>query len=213
VKKYAIIVAGGSGTRMKSTVPKQFLKVDGEPIIIKTVRQFIKAEKSIELVVVLPVDHIDYWRQLESEYPFTSSIKITEGGASRTESVRNGLASITEYGLVAIHDAVRPFVPVEVISGTFRSAERNGSGVAAVSLKDSIREVQVDGKSIARNREDFALVQTPQTFQIELIKNAYAQIEGDFSDDATVFEKANNVVFLVEGSYSNIKITTPEDLT
>jgi len=212
VDKYALIVAGGSGTRMKSDVPKQFLDLHGNPIIIKTILQFLKADKAIKLVVVLPASHLSYWESLSIDYPFISSIKVALGGASRTESVKSGLRSIPDKGLVAIHDAVRPFVTAEIINKSYESAAQNGSGVTAVALKDSIREVLDDNRSIARNRDHFMLVQTPQTFQITQIKKAYLGVDGDFSDDATVYENANNKVFLVEGSYANIKITTPEDL-
>ena len=212
MKKFAIIVAGGSGTRMKSVVPKQFLDLNGEPIIIRTVRQFMKADHSIDLVVVLPKDHISHWNALKRDYPFTDSIRVAVGGASRTASVRSGLELIPETGVVAIHDAVRPFVTPEIIIKSYQSAEKNGSGVVAVALKDSIREVTRNSKSVARDRDDFVLVQTPQSFKVELIKKAYAQLEGDFTDDATLFEQTNQEVFLVEGSYANVKITTPEDL-
>jgi len=212
VKKFAIIVAGGSGTRMKSDVPKQFLNLRGNPIIIRTIRQFIDADESIELVVVLPEKHLSYWQRLKDDYPFINSIKVAIGGASRTESVRSGLKAIPDEGLVAIHDAVRPFVTPEIINDSYKSAAEKGSGVVAVALKDSVREISDQDKSFARDRNDFVLVQTPQAFKVELIKKSYAELEGDYSDDATVFEKTNHDVFLVEGSYSNIKITTPEDI-
>ena len=197
---------------MKSEVPKQFLDLHGEPIIIKTVRQFLSADQSIGLVVVLPKKHLSFWKALEKDYPFISSIKIAIGGPSRTASVKSGLRHIPDEGIVAVHDAVRPFVSPEVINNSYESAVRNGSGVAAVALKDSIRERVDEGKSIARDRDDFVIVQTPQTFQVKLLKESYEEVGGDFSDDATVFERSHHRVFLVEGSYSNIKITTPEDL-
>ena len=212
MKRYAIIVAGGSGTRMKSEMPKQFLRLHKEPIIIHTIRQFIKADEAISIVVVLPEKHLGYWREMVKDYPFTSSIKVAAGGTSRTQSVRSGLKMITGDGLVAIHDAVRPFISPGIIIKSFESAAKRGSGVAAVSLKDSIREVVNDERSIARDRNSYVLVQTPQTFQVAKIKQSYEIVRGDFTDDATVFEQADNDVFLVEGSYANIKITTPEDL-
>lgn len=207
-----MIVAGGSGKRMRSKLPKQFLDLKGRPVIIRTIQQFMDANKSIELVVVLSEQHLSYWNSLKSDYPFIDPIKVAIGGTSRTESVRAGLKAIPNEGLVAIHDAVRPFVTTKIINSSYQSAAEKGSGVASVALKDSIREILEQGRSFARNRSNFVVVQTPQTFKVELIKKSYAQSDGDYSDDAAVFEKTNKHVFLVEGSYANIKITTPEDL-
>ena len=197
---------------MKSEMPKQFLDFQGVPIIIRTIRQFMDADESIELVAVLQRKHLSYWQKLKDSYPFIDSIKIAAGGASRTASVRSGLEAIPDEGLVAIHDAVRPFVTAGIINSSYKSAAEKGSGVATVALRDSIREISGQHKSFARNRNEFVLVQTPQTFKVELIKKSYAELEGDYSDDATVLEKTNHDVFLVEGSYANVKITTPEDL-
>lgn len=212
--RYAIVVAGGSGTRMNSHVPKQFLIVDDEPIIIKTIRKFKEAYTSIQIIVVLPEIHLSYWMDLAGQFPFIEKLTIAHGGESRTTSVLSGLSKIKEDdSLVAVHDAVRPFVDIHTIKASFESAEKFGSGVAAVPLKDSIRELYPGKKSEARNRSKYVLVQTPQTFKAGKLKEAYAKI-GDkaFTDDASVYEHAGEEVFLVEGSYSNIKITTPEDL-
>lgn len=199
---------------MKSEIPKQFLLLDGEPVLIKTLRKFLEAIPDLLLIVVLPEKHLANWLVLQEDYPFISDIKVAKGGHTRSDSVRAGLNEIVGQGLVAIHDAVRPFVEADTIRECFTSAEKNGSGVAAVPLKDSIREIREDGNSVSRDRDHFVLVQTPQTFLVEKIKEAYEVIgEGSFSDDATVFEKAGNTIYLVEGSYSNIKITTPEDLS
>ncbi|MEM9341144.1 MAG: 2-C-methyl-D-erythritol 4-phosphate cytidylyltransferase [Bacteroidota bacterium] len=213
MKKYAIIVAGGSGTRMKSKVPKQFLIVDEEPIIIQTIRKFILAIPDLKLIVVLPPDEVSRWEKLKSHYPIIREVEIAMGGSTRTTSVLSGLSKIEGGGLVAIHDAVRPHVEPATIISSYESAEINGSGVAAVPLKDSIRELFPKKKSKARNRNNYVLVQTPQTFDIKKLKKAYAGI-GDlaFTDDASVYEHAGEEVFLVEGSHSNIKITTPDDL-
>jgi len=214
MRKFAIIVAGGSGSRMKSEIPKQFLLYSGEPIIIKTLRKFQEAYDDIEIVVVLPEKHLSHWVALEKHFPFTSKIKTALGGATRTDSVKSGLEEIHEDGLVAVHDAVRPFTSIETITSSFDSAEKKGSGVAAVTLKDSIREVLANDRSEARDRKNYVLVQTPQTFDSKKLKLAY-QKAGDatFTDDATVFEKAGFDVHLVKGSYANIKITTPEDIS
>lgn len=209
MKRHAIIVAGGSGSRMQSEVPKQFLELDGKPLIVHAIEKFLQID-GIQLVVVLPKDHTDSWEQVKSIFFADKKISIAIGGSTRTESVRSGL-NLVDEGLVAIHDAVRPFASNEIIEQSFHSAEAFGSGVAAVKLKDSIRKV-VPQSSEARDRDQYVIVQTPQTFRVSEIKDAYSKADGSFSDDATVFEKAGYQVKLIEGDYSNIKITTPEDL-
>ncbi|GAB4247736.1 MAG: 2-C-methyl-D-erythritol 4-phosphate cytidylyltransferase [Ekhidna sp.] len=213
MKRFAIIVAGGSGTRMKSDVPKQFLRLDGIPIIIRTLERFKEADDSISLIVVLPEPHFSLWEELERDFPIVTQVQVVFGGETRSDSVRAGLDAIDENGLVAIHDAVRPFVPSETILESYTSAQKYGSGVAYVALKDSLRKRLSSSTSEARNREEYVLVQTPQTFRVDALKDAYSKAgSASFSDDATVFERAGNEVFLVPGSYENIKITTPEDI-
>ncbi|WP_420316603.1 2-C-methyl-D-erythritol 4-phosphate cytidylyltransferase [Ekhidna sp.] len=210
--KYAIIVAGGVGTRMKSEVPKQFLQVDGEPIIVKSIRKFLKYDNGISVIVVLPEAHLKQWEAIKFQYFPDTDIMATTGGLTRSASVLSGLTMIVGDGLVAIHDAVRPFVSAKTISDSFDSAKKDGSGVAVVELKDSIRELE-ENTSIARDRSNYVLVQTPQTFNIKALKDAYEKAgAGLFTDDASVYEAAGYKVSLVEGSYDNIKITTPEDL-
>ncbi|SNS99242.1 2-C-methyl-D-erythritol 4-phosphate cytidylyltransferase [Ekhidna lutea] len=212
MKKYAIIVAGGTGTRMKSTVPKQFLLVDDVPIIVHTIRKFQSSNKEIEIIVVLPEAHIKRWEAIQFQFFPDQNIQTAIGGITRSASVLSGLTLIQEDGLVAIHDAVRPFVHPDIINASFKAADESGSGVAAVDLKDSIRELE-GAKSIARDRSNYVLVQTPQTFRVSAIKAAYKKAgAGLFTDDASVYEAAGNHVSLVAGSYDNIKITTPEDL-
>lgn len=213
MKKYAIIVAGGSGTRMQSKVPKQFLIVDDEPILIKTIRKFIDAIADIEIVVVLPENQLPRWEELKKAFSFIANVAVVAGGATRTASVISGMNQIGENGLVAIHDAVRPYVEKGTIVSSFQSADKFGSGVAAVPLKDSIRKLYAGKKSKTRNRNNYVLVQTPQTFDVAKLKQAYSKIgKNSFSDDASVYENAGEEVFLIEGSYTNIKITTPGDL-
>lgn len=204
-------MAGGIGTRMKSDVPKQFLQIDGEPIIVRSIRKFLNYDKEVSIVVVLPEDHIQQWESIKFQYFPDLKFRLATGGLTRTASVMSGLALI-EDGLVAIHDAVRPFVSIDTIANSFASAMNKGSGVAAVALKDSIRELQGD-ESIARDRSNYVLVQTPQTFKVNELKEAYEKAGvGLFTDDASVFEAAGYTVQLVDGTYDNIKITTPEDL-
>jgi 2-C-methyl-D-erythritol 4-phosphate cytidylyltransferase len=212
LKKYAIIVAGGVGARMKSVVPKQFLRIDGEPIIVKSIKKFISYDRNTSIIVVLPESHLKEWEAIQFQHFPETDIVTTTGGITRSASVLSGLAAIDNGGLVAIHDAVRPYVTIDTISDSFDSAEKKGSGVAAISLKDSIREVD-NSSSIARDRSNYVLVQTPQTFKVEEIKYAYKKAGASlFTDDASVYEAAGYTVSLIDGSFDNIKITTPEDL-
>ena len=212
--KAAILVAGGRGTRMGGPVAKQYLPVGGEPVLMRTLSVFYQVDPSIDLILVLPENDFSYWKHLCDEYKFSIPHRLVAGGNSRFQSVRNGLASLTsETRLVAIHDGVRPFVKQEVIVESFEVAERAGSAIAVVSLKDSIRKLRDDGKSFYEERQYFRLVQTPQTFQVEKIKKAFAVTElQQFTDDATVYENQGWQVTLISGNPENIKITTPEDM-
>lgn len=212
MERYALIVAGGKGVRMGGTTPKQFLLLDNRPVIVHTLEKFLSFDPDIHLIVVIPADQEEEWSRLQATYFPETKIRVVHGGAERFHSVKAGLDTLGYRGLVAIHDAVRPFVGLQTIADSFLAAEEFGSGVAAVPLKDSIRELTEHG-STTRDRNHYRLVQTPQTFQLEKIKNAYDRaVRADFTDDAAVYEAAGYAVHLVEGSYSNIKITTPEDL-
>lgn len=210
MKKYAIIVAGGSGTRMGSDVPKQFLILADKPILMHTILKF-KPEVD-EIIVVLPQNQFDYWSSLCIEYSFSESVKIVGGGKSRFESVKNGLNTITENGIVAVHDAVRPFVNQTIIKEAFEIAKEKGNAVVSVLLNDSIREVNDLGNK-AVDRSLYRLIQTPQCFEVIFLKKAYEQEEkSTFTDDASVAESVGAKINLTQGSYDNIKITTPSDL-
>ncbi len=210
--EYAIIVAGGSGSRMQHELPKQFIEVAGKPILMHTIEQFYTYNSTIRLIVVLPKEQLDTWRELCRTHNFKLFHMTIPGGATRFGSVKNGLDAVMGNGLVAVHDGVRPFVDIQTIKAAFEAAANNGSGVVAVSPKDSIRELTTDG-SIAVPRANYKLVQTPQVFTSELLKKAYEQPEQEhFTDDASVVESIGEKITLVEGSYRNIKITTPEDL-
>ena len=211
--EYALIVAGGKGTRIKSKVPKQFLDLDGLPILMRTINAFYEYSPTITIVLVLPEDDFPIWNELCDLHNFHKPLILEKGGDTRFQSVRNGLAKITtDDGLVAIHDGVRPLVSKDIIGASFRLAAVHGSAVAAVRLKESIRMTDQDNTK-AMDRSRFRLVQTPQTFQVSLIKTAY-QIKEDpsLTDDASVAERSGHLISLFEGSYENIKITTPEDL-
>lgn len=211
-REFAIIVAGGKGTRIRSAVPKQFLLLHQKPILMHTIQAFVDYSPEIQIVLVLPHDDIARWTALCSEYNFSIPVQVVMGGDTRFQSVRNGLAVVPEDGLVAIHDGVRPLVSADIIGASYRLAAVHQTAVAAVRLKESIRITDMDNtKAVDRSR--YRLIQTPQTFQCSLIKKAY-QVKEDASmtDDASVAELSGNIISLFEGSYENIKITTPEDL-
>ncbi|MFC5271088.1 2-C-methyl-D-erythritol 4-phosphate cytidylyltransferase [Adhaeribacter terreus] len=208
----AIIVAGGSGSRMQSNLPKQFLTLAGQPILMHTIRRFYAYNPAMELIVVLPHNQIAFWEELCAQHAFEMQHKVVAGGATRFQSVKNGLAAVLQNGVVAVHDGVRPFVSAGIIAEAFHVAREKGTAVVSVALKDSIREVQGETNQ-AVDRTSFRLIQTPQCFQAELLKKAYElPEESTFTDDASVVEKLGTKINLTEGSYENIKITTPEDL-
>ncbi|WPR74090.1 2-C-methyl-D-erythritol 4-phosphate cytidylyltransferase [Algoriphagus sp. NG3] len=212
--KATILVAGGKGTRMGGPVAKQYLPIGGEPVLMRTLSAFHRVDPSIDLILVLPGDDFFYWEELCATYKFALPHRLVAGGNSRFQSVRNGLAALKPITkLVAIHDGVRPFVSGKVISESFEVAERRGSAIAVISLKDSIRKLTDDGKSFYEERQYFRLVQTPQTFQVDKIKRAFEVTElQQFTDDATVYENQGWQVTLISGNAENIKITTPEDM-
>lgn len=210
--EYALIVAGGKGSRIKSSVPKQFLELNGLPVLMHTIEAFYRYSEKINIIVVLPHNDFDTWKSLCVKFNFHKPITLQQGGDSRFQSVKLGLEKIKGDGLVAIHDGVRPLVNEDIIGASFRLAAVHQSAVAAVRLKESIRITNQDNTS-AMDRSQFRIVQTPQTFQVDLIKRAYDQKEdASLTDDASVAERAGLTISLFEGSYENIKITTPEDL-
>lgn len=214
IKEFAVIVAGGSGSRMKSSVPKQFLMLNGLPVLMHTIQAFYHYNSSITIIVVLPEQEIPTWNRLCKQYTFQIPHIIQQGGSTRFLSVKNGLSLIKEdSGVVAIHDGVRPLVQLETIQKCFAEAKRNGNAIAAVGLKDSIREVDNKGFNRSVDRNNYYLVQTPQTFLVKQIKSAYFSTDDKgFTDDAAIAESLGEKINLVEGSYSNLKITTQEDL-
>lgn len=210
--EYALIVAGGKGTRIKSDLPKQFIELNGLPILMHTINAFYRYSKNIPVIVVIPEDDFDVWKNLCAKHSFQKPVLVQKGGDTRFQSVRKGLAQISGDGLVAIHDGVRPLVNEDIIAASFRLAAVHKSAVASVRLKESIRITDQD-TTRAADRSRFRLIQTPQTFQVELIRKAYESKEdASLTDDASVAERAGHLISLFEGSYENIKITTPEDL-
>jgi 2-C-methyl-D-erythritol 4-phosphate cytidylyltransferase len=213
LKKYAIIVAGGSGQRMLSAVPKQFLLLQGKPILYHTLQAFYEADASTELIIVLPADQFNTWESLILDLP-TISHRLVAGGNSRYQSSQNAIQTLSEEGLVAIHDGVRPLIEPSLISASFLEAAKKGNAVLAVASKDSVRFYSAEKGSFEHlNRETIRLIQTPQIFSVKDLKEAFKQpYSDDFTDDARVVEALGIHINLVEGSYKNIKITTPEDL-
>jgi 2-C-methyl-D-erythritol 4-phosphate cytidylyltransferase len=212
MKKYAIIVAGGSGSRMSSAVPKQFMLLAGKPVLMHTVQKFFDADERIKIIVVLPEKEISRWKTFCDEYSFAVKHETVSGGVSRFQSVRNGLQKVTEKSIVAIHDGVRPFTSINLIRKCFDEASRLGNAVPGIPLNESIRKINGNQNESA-DRNSFVLIQTPQCFDSEQLKKAYASDEkNSFTDDATVMEQSGGSIHLIEGEKENIKITFPHDL-
>ena len=212
MQQYAIIVAGGSGTRMKHNIPKQFMELGDKPILMHTLEAYILAISEIQLILVLPENQISFWKSLCDQFNFHPPHLIQPGGKTRFHSVKNGLERVDDDGLVAIHDGVRPLVSADVIRKSFEIAATKGNAIAAVGLKDSIRRLTSGGNE-RLDRSVYQLIQTPQTFQTHLIKKAYeTAYDPSFTDDASVVEKIGEKINLFQGEYSNLKITTPEDI-
>ncbi len=211
-KEYALIVAGGKGTRIKSKVPKQFLELGNKPVLLHTIEAFLRYSDEITVILVLPEEDFTIWQSICDRFHFKHPMILQPGGDTRFQSVKNGLGRIDGDGLVAIHDGVRPLISEDIIAASFRLAAVHKSAVATVRLKESIRMTDQDNtKSMERSR--FRMVQTPQTFDVYLIKQAYEMKEdASLTDDASVAERSGHTISLFEGSYENIKITTAEDL-
>jgi len=210
--KIALIVAGGKGVRMQTDIPKQFIEIKGKPILMHTLEAFHRYDASIQLILVLPSVQINLWRDLCEKYAFNLLHQIVIGGQTRYNSVKNGLDIIQIPALVAVHDGVRPFVTTETIKRCFDEAKIHGSAIPVIDLIESIRQVISTG-SVSVDRSKYKLVQTPQVFDSEILKNAYKQeFSSFFTDDASVVEAFGEKINLVEGNRENIKITTGFDL-
>ncbi len=214
MKLFAIIVAGGSGSRMGSEIPKQFLLLQNKPVLMHTIEAFYNYNSNIEIILVLPDSQKDYWAKLCLDHSFNIQHKVVSGGATRFYSVKNGLESLdtNEEAIVAIHDGVRPLVNKITIDNCFSIAQLKGNAIPFIPLNDSIRKVE-GLNSMHVNRDDYKAIQTPQVFHLQLIKNAYSQnYQEHFTDDASVLESSGVQISLVDGNRENIKITTPIDL-
>ncbi len=212
MKKYAIIVAGGSGTRMGTEIPKQFLEIKGKPVLMHSMNRFFDFDSNISIIVVLPEHQIEYWQKLCITHQFNVPHQVVKGGSERFYSVKNGLSLVDANALVAIHDAVRPLVSSKTITDAFDAAALRGSGIPAVPMNESIRQFEGE-HNFAVNRSNYKIIQTPQCFESTTILEAFKQdYKVEFTDDATVIESNGSSVFLTHGNVENIKITTPRDL-
>lgn len=212
MKKHVIIVAGGKGLRMGGEIPKQFLPVGGKPVLMRTMEAFHAYDSAIHIILVLPVSQQAYWKELCTSYGFTLPHDIADGGETRFHSVRNGLALVEGEGLVGVHDGVRPFVSQEVIAGCYAEAVHKKAVIPVIDVVETVRHL-TDAGSETVPRNLYKLVQTPQVFDIFLLKEAYRQEYTEaFTDDASVVEARGHEVCFVPGNRENIKLTTPFDL-
>ena len=211
---YIIIVAGGKGLRMGSDIPKQFLPIGGKPVLMRTLERFRRYSPTLQIILVLPKAQQDYWQKLCKEYAFDIDYQLADGGETRFHSVQNGLAKIPDnaQGVVGVHDGVRPFPSIDVIRNCYETAREKKAVIPVIPVVETVRHLKGD-TSVTVSRNDYRLVQTPQTFDIQLLKAANRQPYNDgFTDDASVVEAFGFDITLVEGNRENIKITTPYDL-
>ena len=212
MQRSTIIVAGGSGKRMGGSIPKQFLLLKGKPLLCWTIQAFRTFDADMPIIVVLPEAQIPIWKSLCIGHSFLVEHEVVAGGEERYHSVRNGLAAVTHEGLVAVHDGVRPLVSVELIARCFAAAEEHGAAIPVVPISSSVRKVSAEGNT-AVERSTLRLVQTPQCFQIPLLRKAFElPYDPAFTDEATLVERTGVKVHLVEGEENNIKVTTVLDL-
>jgi 2-C-methyl-D-erythritol 4-phosphate cytidylyltransferase len=211
---YVIIVAGGKGLRMGSDIPKQFLPIAGKPVLMRTLERFRAYSSALQIILVLPEAQQDYWQELCKQYDFKVDYQLANGGQTRFHSVQNGLALVPDdaEGVVGVHDGVRPFPSIDVIRNCYDTARTAKAVIPVIPVVETVRQLKSDG-SITVPRDQYRLVQTPQTFDIQLLKAANRQPYNDgFTDDASVVESYGHDITLVEGNRENIKITTPYDI-
>lgn len=212
MKKYAVIVAAGTGTRMGTDLPKQFILLNDKPVLYYTLKAFLEAYEDLEVILVLPVDFTDMGQEIIDAWFDKDRIRITAGGDTRFQSVKNGLSLAEEESIIFVHDAVRCLLSRQLIHRCYQSAVETGSAVPVIPSKDSVRLLQEEG-SDALDRNRIVLVQTPQAFHSKILLPAFQiDYKEKFTDEATVVEAFGLKVSLVEGEESNIKITKPVDL-
>ena len=213
MKKIALIVAGGSGSRMNSDTPKQFLLLKNRPVLYYSIKSFLDAFDDLEIILVLPEEHISLGQEIIDGYFDRSKFKITAGGRTRFHSVKNGLSLVHEdEAIIFVHDGVRCLITPALIKNCYEAALKSGTAIPVVSCRDSVRMLTSNGNKVV-NRNKVKLVQTPQTFHSKILLPAFAiDYKDQFTDEATVVEAYGMKVTLVEGEINNIKITTQEDL-
>lgn len=212
MKKFALIVAGGSGNRMKSDVPKQFAILSGRPVLMHTMEKFYRFDPGIIFILVIPEKWAKLWNDLCNKHDFRLKYQMVFGGDVRFQSVKNGLQQISDDGIVFIHDGVRPLVSEQTIKSCFNMAVKQGNSLPVIPVAESLREVN-HSENKAVDRSKYFLVQTPQTFRVTLIQAAYRNVANElFTDDASVLESIGESINLTKGNRENIKITYPEDL-
>lgn len=217
---YVIIVAGGKGLRMGSDIPKQFLPVGGKPVLMRTLERFRAYSSTLQIILVLPQSQQDYWKELCQKYNFTVAYQLTDGGETRFHSVQHGLALVPDdaEGVVGVHDGVRPFPGIDVIRNCYETARTKKAAIPVIPVVETLRHIGIPSRTggvggCTVPRSEYRLVQTPQCFDIQLLKAANRQPYNEgFTDDASVVEAFGFDVTLVEGNRENIKITTPFDL-
>ena len=225
-EEFVIIVAGGKGLRMGGDIPKQFLPIGGKPILMRTLERFRAYSETLQIILVLPEAQQDYWQELCKQYEFQVDYQIANGGQTRFHSVQNGLVLVPDdaEGVVGVHDGVRPFPSIEVITRCYETARQTKAVIPVIPVVETVRQILPSNQSnpkavsnpssITVPRDQYRLVQTPQTFDIQLLKAANRQPYNDgFTDDASVVESYGHPITLVEGNCENIKITTPYDIT
>ena len=225
-EEFVIIVAGGKGLRMGGDIPKQFLPIGGKPILMRTLERFRAYSETLQIILVLPEAQQDYWQELCKQYEFQVDYQIANGGQTRFHSVQNGLALVPDdaEGVAGVHDGVRPFPSIEVITRCYETARQTKAVIPVIPVVETVRQILLSNQSnpnavsnpssITVPRDQYRLVQTPQTFDIQLLKAANRQPYNDgFTDDASVVESYGHPITLVEGNRENIKITTPYDIT
>jgi 2-C-methyl-D-erythritol 4-phosphate cytidylyltransferase len=212
MKKTAIIVAGGTGQRMGTTLPKQFLAIEGKSILLHTIDQFISAFSDINFVIVLPADYIHEGENIIASSGLSQSFLFVAGGDTRFQSVKNGLAQADPASIVFVHDAVRCLLTPDLIQRCYQQAVEKGSAIPAVSSTDTVRIIEGTKHHVV-DRVNVMMIQTPQTFNAAILKKAFEQVyQPSFTDEANVLEASGKEVYLIEGEYENIKITRPLDL-
>jgi len=212
MKNFVIIVAGGSGSRMGTEIPKQFLELFGKPVLMHTIQVFHDFDPESKIILVLPEEQQQFWKGLCLKHSFSLVHQVVSGGKTRFHSVQNGLSQIDGEGIVFIHDGVRPLVSRETLSRCLETALKSGNAIPVLPVTESLRKLE-DEQNISVDRSKYFSVQTPQTFRRDQILEAFQQeFDSAFTDDASVAEKAGFSIHMVEGNRENIKITTPIDL-